>query len=236
MWGVISDRPAGMPHQVPSIELSGRVHAAFDRGLHPASGFARRLRMGQRLGRSGPRHHVCEHQLARVLTRLIPQLKYRGHPTSDDVGGYGLGTPYGSTVLAFLSSLGAPCIQPPWGHMTAIDLAAHRVLLEASVGLVPGNDGWAGRTWVDGAVTAGGVIFQAPRPTVLSGQSMPGTGKVLWSDKLPPATRPSCRLSGHGWTRVCRRRCRRPCGDGSTSDTVVAYALPARSPRTGTSP
>jgi quinoprotein glucose dehydrogenase len=163
-----------------------------------------------------------------MLTRLIPQLKYRGHPTSDDVGGYGLGTPYGSTVLAFLSSLGAPCIQPPWGHMTAIDLAAHRVLwrrpLGSFLGMTVGLPNMGG-----GAVTAGGVIFQGATPDSTFRAIDAKTGKVLWSDKLPAnANATPVVYQGADGRQYVAIAAGGHAGMGPTGDTVVAYALPGR--------
>jgi glucose dehydrogenase len=37
------------------------------------------------------------------------------------------GTPYGLERQALLSNLGAPCVKPPWGSLTAVDLVSGNV-------------------------------------------------------------------------------------------------------------
>jgi len=45
-----------------------------------------------------------------------------------------VGTPYAATALPFLSPLGVPCINPPWGQLSAIDLKTQRVLWRNRLG------------------------------------------------------------------------------------------------------
>ncbi|MGO4839909.1 membrane-bound PQQ-dependent dehydrogenase, glucose/quinate/shikimate family, partial [Rhizobiaceae sp. 2RAB30] len=44
------------------------------------------------------------------------------------------GTPYGVVKNGFMSPLGVPCHQPPYGTMTAIDLAARQIVWQVPMG------------------------------------------------------------------------------------------------------
>ena len=44
------------------------------------------------------------------------------------------GTPYGVKRFALLSKWGAPCNPPPWGTLTAVDLASGETLWRSTLG------------------------------------------------------------------------------------------------------
>jgi quinoprotein glucose dehydrogenase len=64
-----------------------------------------------------------------ALQRLVPRAEHEEH--DDDTGTFGnddtgaqLGTPYAVGRSLLVSPLGAPCNPPPWGELSAIDLAS----------------------------------------------------------------------------------------------------------------
>jgi len=50
-----------------------------------------------------------------------------------------LGTPYGAAVKFWLSPIGAPCNAPPYGHLSAIDLASGKLLWSHPFGTAKGS-------------------------------------------------------------------------------------------------
>ena len=105
------------------------------------------------------------------------------------------GTGYALSYGAFMSPLGIPCTQPPWGKLYAIDLRTHKILWERPVGTArdSGPLGIAshlplliGTPQVGGSiVTRGGLIFVgATADNYLRAYDV-GSGKNLWSARLP---------------------------------------------------
>ncbi len=143
------------------------------------------------------------------------------------------GTPYGVKRFPLLSSFGAPCLAPPWGTLTAVDLATGQVLWESTLGTT--RDQAPFPLWFElGApnlggsiVTAGGVVFIGATTEKTFRAFDARTGDEIWSRRLPytaNSTPISYRLrpdgrqfvviaaGGHGWSQP--------------GDAVVAFALP----------
>jgi len=101
------------------------------------------------------------------------------------------GTPFAMHRSHLISPDGAPCNQPPWGVLTAIDLQSGATLWEKPYGRmahlagVPGSDQWGSPNLGGAMVTAGGLIFGGGT----FDQSLHAydiqTGAELWSAKLP---------------------------------------------------
>jgi len=143
------------------------------------------------------------------------------------------GTPYGAIRGPLLSPLGAPCIPPPWGVMTAVDLVSGEILWESVLGST--RDQAPFPMWLEfGApnlggplVTAGGLVnVAATTEKALRGYDAK-TGELVWKERLPytpNATPLTFRLTtagrqylvvaagGHGWSQP--------------GDALVAFALP----------
>lgn len=157
------------------------------------------------------------------------------------------GTPYIVIRGAYLSSWGTPCVPPPWGLLTAIDLDSGEVLWERALGnlnnLAPLG---LGRFFEWGTPNTGGSI-QTASGLVFIGATMDGyfrafdsaTGEELWRHALPApaqATPMTYRVSengrqfvviaagGHGPLAYAAK------GPGKLGtllgDTLVAFALP----------
>ena len=105
------------------------------------------------------------------------------------------GTPYGASTAAFLSPVGVPCHQPPYGRLAVIDLQTRELLWNRPLGTTNeiGPFGMRFRVPLSmgvpvqaGAfVTKGGLIFIGGTMDRYFRAIDLKTGKELWSDYLP---------------------------------------------------
>lgn len=145
------------------------------------------------------------------------------------------GTPYAIDSWAFLSPLGFPCNQPPWGRIAAIDINTRKVIWRRPLGttrdVAPlGIPLPTGVFNLGGSVTTrGGVTFIAATIDNFLRAFDTETGAELWSGRLPaggqanPISYVSAKsgkqfvviaAGGHGTLRT------------KPGDYVVAFALP----------
>ncbi len=128
-----------------------------------------------------------------------------------------------------------PCQQPPWGTLNAVDLDLGTIAWKVPLGVVDAliERGLppTGAPSLGGAIaTAGGVVFIAGTNDARFRAFDAADGRELWSDRLE--------ANGHATPMTYRGRRGRQyvviaAGGGgyfsrATSDTVAAYALPAR--------
>ncbi len=75
-----------------------------------------------------------------ALVKLIPRDQLDAVRASGEIDGWQVsrmtGTPYFMARQVFLSPLGLPCTQPPWGKLVAVDLNAQRILWEVPLGRI----------------------------------------------------------------------------------------------------
>ncbi|HEY3068418.1 MAG TPA: PQQ-binding-like beta-propeller repeat protein, partial [Methylomirabilota bacterium] len=144
------------------------------------------------------------------------------------------GTPYGMYREPLLSPGGLPCNPPPWGTLTAVDLATGQVRWEVPLGSSPelanmaeARD-WGSLNFGGSMTTAGGLVFiAAARDTMLRAFDVE-TGKVLWSGELPASAQATPMTyrgrSGKQFVVIAAR------GHSALrtkmGDYVVAFALP----------
>ncbi|MFN9926233.1 MAG: membrane-bound PQQ-dependent dehydrogenase, glucose/quinate/shikimate family [Phenylobacterium sp.] len=137
-----------------------------------------------------------------------------------------------------LSPLFAPCLQPPHGTLTAIDVRSREIVwqvpagtaeAQAPLGLKSGLKIPIGTLGLGGPITtAGGLTFRAATTDPYLRAYDNGTGKVLWEHRLPVAA------SGTPMTFSSPKSGRQlvvlTAGGGTMSreagDYVIAYALP----------
>jgi quinoprotein glucose dehydrogenase len=147
------------------------------------------------------------------------------------------GTPYGLVAGPMLSPLGVPCIEPPFGVLTAIDLAQRKVVWQRPVGDAThmGPLGFSshlpfeiGIPLIGGSmVTRGGLTFMAAAVDNTFRAFDTRTGRTLWQTTLPaggnavpmtytaPASGRQMVVIAAGGHYAAKR-----------GDYIIAYALP----------
>lgn len=143
------------------------------------------------------------------------------------------GTPYVMWREPMMSSLGVPCVQPPWGTLTALDLRTGKIAWQVPFGTtrdlapVPVAMKWGTPTLGGPIATASGLVFiGAALDNYLRAYDI-STGQELWKDRLPAgaqATPMTYAINGRQYVVICAG------GHGKLGsklgDSVIAYALP----------
>lgn len=147
------------------------------------------------------------------------------------------GQPYGATKGPWLSPLNMPCIAPPWGFISGIDLRTQEVVWSRPFGTgydngplgIPSRTKWQMGTPSDatGVVTAGGVTFIGAAIDQFVRAFDSQTGELLWEDRVPAGTQASpltYTLNGRQYiVMVVGGHARIPTKIG---DSTIAWALP----------
>ena len=174
------------------------------------------------------------------LVRLIPRESAQQLIDSGELDDWDLarmqGTPYVMARRIFLSPLGLPCTQPPWGKLVAVDLRASTILWERPLGtiedlapaIVP-NLEWGVPNMGGPLLTAGGLIFIGAAIEHAFRAYDIKDGKELWKARLPTsanATPISYEIEGWQYVVVAAG------GHGSLGtargDGLHAFRLPAQ--------
>jgi quinate dehydrogenase (quinone) len=175
-----------------------------------------------------------------LWNRLIP----RAQMENSKAGGVEMGaasqtgTPYGSLRDRFLSHLGIPCQQPPYGTMSAIDLKTRRLAWQVPVGTVQDTGPFGikmhlpipiGMPTLGGSLaTQSGLVFFAGTQDYYLRAFDAATGKEVWKQRLPvgsqgtPMTYQSTK-TGKQYVVLMAGGARQSPDRG---DYVIAYALP----------
>ncbi len=150
-----------------------------------------------------------------------------------------IGTPYAADISPWqLKFTGMLCNEPPYGSITAIDLATREVLWDLPLGTARRNGPFGIPTHLPIAigtpnnggpiVTAGGLIFIAAATDDLLRAMDVDTGEILWTDALPAggqATPMTYEAGGEQYILMVaggHHFMETPAGD-----YVIAYKLPA---------
>jgi len=168
--------------------------------------------------------------------RLIPRADFddRGKRTNERIqedGEYGpqLGAPYAMFRRPLFSPKFIPCIAPPWGTLTAVDIVHGAIKWQVPLGLwheglPPGNISLGGPI-----VTGGGLVFVAGTaldPYIRAFDAE--TGKELWKAQLPApghATPMTYQIGGKQYVVIAAGG-HAKIEQESLSDALIAFALP----------
>lgn len=163
---------------------------------------------------------------------------------SSDSGGVmaAKGTPFAMATPPFLSPLGAPCQEPPYGMLTAVDLDTKQVVWSKPLGTAydSGIFGIPARLPIPlgtpntggSLVTASGLVFIAGTQERAIRAVDITTGDILWKARLPAgghATPMTYRSAESGRQFVVVAAGGNYLLQSGYSDEIIAYALPSNS-------
>ncbi len=149
------------------------------------------------------------------------------------------GTRYAAAIRPWLSKLGIPCQQPPYGWISAVDLETRRLVWQRRFGTARDNGPWGLRAMLPipmgmpnvggSVVTAGGLLFIGASVEHTFRAYDVATGHELWHTRLPaggqatPATYWSAK-SGRQFVVIAAGG--HPAFRSGSADTLMAFALP----------
>ncbi|MEZ5736826.1 MAG: PQQ-binding-like beta-propeller repeat protein, partial [Novosphingobium sp.] len=170
-----------------------------------------------------------------MTMKLIPQNQVTQRLRSDHPAfSPQLGTPYAAVPEPMMSPLGIPCNAPPWGKLTAIDLASRKIRWQRPLGtsrdMAPLGIAVPGVPNIGGSVaTGGGLVFIGAAVDDYIRAFDAKTGRELWRARLPAGGQagPISYVS----TKTGRQYVVIAAGGHSLigtklGDYVIAYALP----------
>ncbi|MGH8145637.1 MAG: pyrroloquinoline quinone-dependent dehydrogenase [Rhodanobacteraceae bacterium] len=167
-----------------------------------------------------------------MLVALVPRDQYKAQIDSGKYDDWDFspmhGAPYAMRRRAWMSSLGTPCVKPPWGELSAIDMRTGKRLWQVPLGNAVLNHWNTGVPGMGGPiVTATGVIFVAATMDDDIRAFDEHTGKLLWQYHLPAggqATPMTYAIDGRQYLVIVAG------GHGALGtkrgDYVIAFALP----------
>ncbi|MEQ5809073.1 membrane-bound PQQ-dependent dehydrogenase, glucose/quinate/shikimate family [Alteromonas sp. NFXS44] len=175
-----------------------------------------------------------------VTSQLIPRKTFEemyAGVGSEGVSGQQLGTPWGIKQGQFISALGIPCQQPPFGTLTAIDMTTKDIVWQVPLGTVEDTGPLGIVTHLPipiGMPTRGGpistetgVIFMAGTQDFYLRAIDVLTGKELWKGRLPVGaeTTPMTYTSKQTGKQFVLISAGGTSASGKPGDYVIAYSL-----------
>jgi quinoprotein glucose dehydrogenase len=131
-------------------------------------------------------------RLAMIVTLVPRDQLHAAHQAHPDVEvGVQRGTPFGMLRDVLLTPDRVPCNPPPWGTLTALELAGPSLKWQTPLGYfprlagVPGARAWGSVNLGGALVTAGGLVFVAGTFDQHLRAFDEETGAELWSTPLP---------------------------------------------------
>lgn len=133
-----------------------------------------------------------------TLVRLIPRAELKNLRAAGELEDWDVsdqeGTPYYMARKVFVSALGMPCIQPPWGKLVAVDLKKGSILWDVPLGttadlapaLVPDLN-WGVPNLGGALLTGSGLLVIGAVTEHVLRIFDTETGQELWSHRLPTA-------------------------------------------------
>jgi len=127
------------------------------------------------------------------IVRLIPRADFQAEREADPKHEYGpqIGTPYGMRRAMMMSPLGLPCIGPPWGTLSAVDMRTGSIRWQVPHGSVrdlapiPLPFNWGIPGLGGPIVTETGLVFIAAAMDDYLRAFDVETGEELWKGRLP---------------------------------------------------
>lgn len=182
-----------------------------------------------------------------IVTYLIPREEFakeypdfKGDPHGAVSPQFGL--PFAHHVDNFMSALGIPCQEPPWGNVTAVDLATGKLVWQHPAGtakdvtlmginLQPGLGFYVGMPALGGPIsTKGGLTFHGGTQDYYLRAYGTETGEVLWEGRLPSGAQstPMTYVGKDGRQYVVTTAGGARYNPNDWGDYIVAFALPKK--------
>jgi quinoprotein glucose dehydrogenase len=137
------------------------------------------------------------------------------------------GTPYAMRRRTFMSALNIPCVRPPWGVLTAVDMVHGAIKWQVPIGNTPFIHLDLGMPSLGGPIiTRSGLVFIGATLDDKFRALDIGTGKVLWQTTLPAggqATPMTYSLGGRQYVVIAAGGYK---DSSKRGDYLIAYALP----------
>ncbi len=174
--------------------------------------------------------------------QLIPQdeVEVRGGSAAHDGLSTQTGTPYAAWKNGFMSPLGVPCHQPPYGTISGIDLKSRQLVWQVPAGTLQDTGPLGLKTGLQLPVgmpslggptaTAGGLVFYAGTQDYYLRALDVKTGEELWKGRLPVGAQATPMTytspdSGRQFVVVSAGGARQSADKG---DYIIAYSLPKK--------
>jgi quinoprotein glucose dehydrogenase len=165
--------------------------------------------------------------------RLIPRDKVAAD-TEDGSYAPQRGTPYGMLRRFLQSPSDLPCSAPPWGMLTALDLATGTIRWQVPLGTME-HFGGAHPGISPGSISLGGSIATAGGLVLVAGATDPhirafdsSTGKLLWQAELPAsgnATPMTFEAGGKQYLAIAAGG-HQAISEEPLGDALVAFSIP----------
>ncbi|WP_221931598.1 PQQ-binding-like beta-propeller repeat protein [Palleronia caenipelagi] len=181
-----------------------------------------------------------------VVTYLIPREEFEEEHPNFQGGAHGelspqFGLPFAHHITNFMSPLGIPCLEPPWGTITGLDLASGELVWQQpagtardvtfpGIGLQNPLSFYTGMPALGGLIsTKGGVSFHGGTQDYYLRAYDSVTGDVLWKGRLPTASQstPLTYVGDDGRQYVVTTAGGARYNPNDRGDYIVAFALPA---------
>ncbi|MHB8286671.1 MAG: membrane-bound PQQ-dependent dehydrogenase, glucose/quinate/shikimate family [Caulobacteraceae bacterium] len=197
-----------------------------------------------------PANHLAFFNDIRIPSEfyLIPRAQYpawsKAHPWPEH-DGHGpaamAGLPYGEATFFWLSPIGVPCTEPPFGTITAVNLNTHKIVWQVPAGTAEklGPFGIASHmpmpvgmpTYAGTMATAGGLVFFGGFQDYYFRAYDAQTGREVWRYRLPVGA--SATPMSYVSPKTGRQYIVLSVGGAAHSpdrdDVVMAFALPPKS-------
>ncbi len=150
------------------------------------------------------------------------------------------GLPYGYQYTNFFSPTGIPCLQPPWGTITGIDLATRKIIWQRPAGtsqdltikgVQPRLPFFLGMPTLGGPITTkGGVVFHSGTQDYYLRAYDVESGAELWKGRLPSGSQstPMTYVGQDGRQYVVLTAGGARYNPNDRGDYIMAFALPKK--------
>lgn len=178
-----------------------------------------------------------------VYSSLIPRKDfpytietYKGDPHGEISPQFGL--PYAQKLTNFFSPIGIPCLEPPWGTVTGIDLATRKIIWQRPAGTAkdvtvfgvqPRLSFFVGMPTLGGPVmTKGGIAFHSGTQDYYLRAYDTETGDELWKGRLPSGSQstPMSYIGKDGRQYIVLTAGGARYNPSDRADFIIAFALP----------